>query len=629
MTKRIGKLFLIIASCLVFTSCTGLFTRTDSAAEPSLRIVFSDSSARTSGPTQSDVDFMKITILNQQTNAIVAGPDVISGSVYEKRLEVGTYYVVIMAFDEQSEDNYATLGAPVFVGAKENVSVTRAGTDVSISMVPFYMNCSDGITGLKGGESWDKGTLPQLSVSDNLDFSGWRSGDTLKAYDRIPDTTGMQKLSVTLFPTKLFYADNTGSGDGSAPDKPMSLVSAFTEMFTFASSHPTLLQTLILTDDVELPGAAVTCNVLIDGNGHKVTRSSSCSSTWDKVVQFGNGDNFVSQPECYVRDVIVDGEGAYRGIETNSKLYLVDCTIQNCYKTCSPGEDGGAGIYSYNTLNMINCTIKDCTSQGTGGAGGGLYVSGLYEQTVSAFLTNCTFKNCKAIKGADSSDNTIQKGGGIHVSTSLDGDVKLTITDVTMEDCTSKLGGCIYAEGYSTGKVILAIRGECTFTRGKAEGHSGGGIYCDKLKNNTINWDDCTNCTFSECTATKGGGALYGFTERVKHCTFKNCTATDQGGGYFCNAFVEGGAMTSIEDCTFTNCSVGTTSGTGGAICAANDLGDMDTYIKRTTITGCNASVGKSFYVNGSLTVNDHEVNESGTYGYNGDLTPSTSSFPD
>lgn len=632
MTRHSGLLLLIlIATCLLLSSCTGLLSsRGEGDAAPSIRIVLSSPAATSRSaalPTQSDIDYYTVAILNQDTDAVVAGPLQISGGTYQQHVPAGNYYVVVEAFDT-SYGNYTSYEAPVYVGVKEDVTVGNAQVNVELRMVPLYLECTN--TVIKEGETWATGILPEIVAPEGIDAI-WLE-NTVVPVTRFTDTTEVEYFSFSSFFTKMFYVCNSGSGSGVSAASPMDISSAFSTLTTYVSEHPTVVPTLSLTEDIALPGIPISFSVFIDGNGHKVTCDCSEGAVpRSYVIQFGNDDD--TQAEYILSNVIVDGEDTRQGIINNGGLVLFGCTIQNCYQDATNAiydyNKSGAGIFTQGSLVMQNCVIKNCTSTK---AGGGISLWAGSFGAASAELINCTISNCKATK----EDVWNGAGGGLYAYDNRgypEGKMRLTLNNVTMEDCTADSGGCINC---LTDNITINIVAHCKFIRGKTTYiGSGGGINVS----GSINFDSCTSCEFIECK-TLGeyggeGGGLFCGASNLKNCTFKDCMATKKGGGG-AKINLEEGQSCSITNCSFINCT--TTYGEscqGGGFCCDNDSGTSIT-ISNSYFTNCrNPTLNEgsggpdAVYTQCPLTINGQAIASQGNefmqeYIVTGDITPTT-----
>lgn len=179
----------------------------------------------------------------------------------------------------------------------------------------------------------------------------------------------------------------------------------------------------------------------------------------------------------------------------------------------------------------------------------------------------------------------------------------------------------------------------CHFVRCKTNKRNGGAIRSMANKTTIKN-----GCTFTACTATTGGGAIYmeGVTADVENATFISCTAVDGGAVYMkgtenanittttvsasgsmfiqCQASGNGGAVymagskteSTVEGSTFIQCKA---SSGGGAVyvkgaVSADTADTKDQTIHTSKFVECTANNGGAYYVEtGKLQLNSGTVN--------------------
>ncbi|MDO4805775.1 MAG: MBG domain-containing protein [Coriobacteriales bacterium] len=313
---------------------------------------------------------------------------------------------------------------------------------------------------------------------------------------------------------------------------------------------------------------------------------------------------------------------AYTNDNVNYATIDSKLTIQNCWfedASARRGTSHGGAIRSRTRTTLIeNSTFKDCWAN----LGGAIYNDSGAEKSLT--INGCTFDNCDAT-GAE----------GVVYTTAI----TLTIDDYqtrhsVFKDCSAPQYGGIYQNkdsATSTATITNASFEDCISTSSVA-----GALYT-KAKTLTIKGLDGNKVTFTGCTASGNGGAVYhvGTTETLSNCSFEGCESGGSGGGAYLNA-----AMT-ISDASFTKCK------------AVNNGGGL--YTKPTgtanTMTNCeysgnrlsaSESKGGSLYIEANtLTMtgcdfsasNDGITNQAayggGIYQYGGTLNYSSGTMSD
>ncbi|KAA6388028.1 MAG: hypothetical protein EZS28_016445, partial [Streblomastix strix] len=208
--------------------------------------------------------------------------------------------------------------------------------------------------------------------------------------------------------------------------------------------------------------------------------------------------------------------------------------------------------------------------------------------------------------------------GGGTIQLNINNEGQVTISNSSFDKCESRLGGAIYSEIFTGGK--LTINGLTNFTQCKAD--YGGGFFAhiagrnslltleDGLKfdgnnvDNTYGGGVCIyifdlgqndniygedigrggglfvgvysgaqlimsgTCVFKNCSAVNGGGIfseiIHGGQINIKNqCIFSECKTSDSGGGIYSDMYNEG--TVNIEDAIFDSCTC-TQPGNGGGI---------------------------------------------------------------
>ena len=311
--------------------------------------------------------------------------------------------------------------------------------------------------------------------------------------------------------------------------------------------------------------------------------------------------------------------GGFCHQNTNGTVTINNCVFDHC-KASGNNDNQGAGGGGFFT-NALNLSVKDtvfegCTTYRYQGAGFFHKRKGETKASKTE-VTDCKFNNCVSV----------WSGGG------MESDARTVIVTGT------EFYGCqaTHADGGKGGAINVWANGENNTTNessllvsdcifGAEENGTGctandnGGAVRSTAKNTTIE-----NSTFTNCSATKSGGAVAYTNDKaestveIKGCSFSGCTAGQNGGAYFsvaksnttidklsdkkteidgCSAKV-GGAIWSgilnVNDATISNCSA--TTGNGGAI-----HGEAAVTMIAGTISSCSAT-GNGGAIDGNTTV--------------------------
>jgi predicted outer membrane repeat protein len=163
-----------------------------------------------------------------------------------------------------------------------------------------------------------------------------------------------------------------------------------------------------------------------------------------------------------------------------------------------PHEDGG-GMYN----NSSSPTLTNCTFLNNSASGGG----GMYNQSSAPVLTHCSFVG-----------NSASGGGGMYNESSAP-----VLSNCTFVGNSASEGGGM--GNYGSSPVLT----HCTFS-GNSAGHDGGG-----MTNQEDSFPILTNCAFSGNSADHHGGGIYseGFSQpTLTNCTFSGNSAGSGGGIY-------------------------------------------------------------------------------------------------
>ena len=335
--------------------------------------------------------------------------------------------------------------------------------------------------------------------------------------------------------------------------------------------------------------------------------------------------------------------GGFCHQNTNGTVTINNCVFDHCKASGNTDNQGaGGGGFFTNALNLsVNGTVfEGCTTHRYQGAG--FFHKRTNETNASKTeVTDCKFNNCVSV----------WSGGG------MESDARTVIvTGTEFYGCQAThadggKGGAINVwangENNTTKDSTLLVR-DCTFGAREAgtgcTANDNGGAVRSTAKNTTIE-----NSTFTNCSATKSGGAVAYTNDKaestveIKGCSFSGCTAGQNGGAYFsvaksnttidklsdkkteidgCSAKV-GGAIWSgilnVNDATISNCSA--TAGNGGAI-----HGEAAVTMIAGTISSCSATGnGGAIDGNTTVTVNGGSISSCSATGNGGAINGNTS----
>ena len=333
-------------------------------------------------------------------------------------------------------------------------------------------------------------------------------------------------------------------------------------------------------------------------------------------------------------EVIIDGEGVRRGINTGSynetsytnaliagltvrnghtttyasnyinlgagiTLESRDCVISNCViRSCVHEQNGGGGIALMYGGKVIDCEIVDCGAT----QGAGIYIA-CDHPNPDFEVRGCTIANCKATRYAyvDDKGKAASRGGnggGIYTRHGT----RILGCTVNGNSATSK-GGGIYFDGvttsgkYPTDNVIADTVVSSNVTA------EGGGVYFSSGCTNVIRR---LSAVGNVSTNGYGGGVLAASQSRLdieEGCAFvDNATETGYGGGIYIanemgcaisnalfrgNRSVKGGggayiqtARSAFLNCVFdaNSCSGVTSRCCGGAVRSGGGHGHVATF---------------------------------------------------
>ncbi len=219
---------------------------------------------------------------------------------------------------------------------------------------------------------------------------------------------------------------------------------------------------------------------------------------------------------------------------------------------CGPDNSGG-GMYNDSSSPMLtNCTFRGNQADNSGG--------GMDNGSSSPTLTNCTF----------SGNSAGVHGGGMYNSSSSP-----TLTNCTVSGNSAYYRGGGMANAGSSSPTLT----NCTFSGNSANLDGGGGM------NNASSSPTLTNCTFSGNSVNSNGGGMRNSSSSspvLTHCTFSGNTAGDGGGVY-----------NSYASPTLTN-----------SIFSGNEAvwgGGMFNFHSSPTLTNCTFSGNTADYYGGGI----------------------------
>jgi len=275
-------------------------------------------------------------------------------------------------------------------------------------------------------------------------------------------------------------------------------------------------------------------------------------------------------------NTIIDarGEGRIFTVGSNQLLYLDNLTLRNGFVS----GNGGAISTTEGDILIVSSVITNCSATGYGGA--------VYSYDGITVIGWSAISRCTVTGPTDYS-----AGGAVYSDHGVVG-----IISSSFSDCSAPNG---WGGAIESDSRLLVI--SSTFTR------------CFALDGGALDFYDegatVYGSTFTDCTATRDGGALWyldgGGLEMVAS-TFTRCSAAEDGGAIAadgdtllesvtftgCSAGADGGAIyswsgdLSYTSVTFTGC---TATGYGGAI-FISDGGTAD--VTSSSFTGCSAASG-------------------------------------
>lgn len=250
----------------------------------------------------------------------------------------------------------------------------------------------------------------------------------------------------------------------------------------------------------------------------------------------------------------------------------VDPQSGNRYNVTFDG-DGTHQIFYWRGTSASYCHARFIGINFKGGLSEGGYGGAVYANCNASFRW-CTFNNCHAYEGG-----AICAPGDIN-DDNLNGDFAkevayygtFAIENCTFTDCEATDGGGAVWGNSGGDSGWTCIVQDCTFSNCKSKGSSGGGAV------NSC-YQKVLRSRFESCTAEGSGygGALYACGE-VACCLFDKCTSAANGGAVSCGL----STSTEVTLCTFINC----TDKSGNAVYDVTGSGDIT--LNSCLFYGCN-----------------------------------------
>ena len=312
-------------------------------------------------------------------------------------------------------------------------------------------------------------------------------------------------------------------------------------------------------------GISISKSLTIDGKGHTLDAKGK-----SRIFKL-SADNIILKNITFINGYSTECGGA---IYNTGNFKISSCNFINCFA----GDCGGAIYNGGGISNISSCNFTDCTANDGGG--------GIYNDEDSHYITFCSFVNCScnnyggAIGNGGIGDRYIGSCSFVNCSSrnyggAIDNGADCNIILCSFVNCSAGFGGAIFVNYLGVCEDINS----CSFSDCSAS-NSGGAIYTR---------GDCqiiSSCSFTRCSAEKHGGVIYymGTDGTVINCIFINCSAKN-GGSIYWNA--ENGI---INTSTFN---YSTATSNGGAIYWDAHGGE----ITNSTFTNSHARNGGAIYV--------------------------------
>jgi hypothetical protein len=313
------------------------------------------------------------------------------------------------------------------------------------------------------------------------------------------------------------------------------------------------------------------------------------------VVNGGTNVVYIDKPLTLlaVGNVVIDGEGAYRGVcvkygftDVFAFATLDGITITNGY--ASEGGaiwyDSGSNYKGAMQAKLLNCLLVDNVAATNGGAVYTYHIGASFPLTL--LMSNCVVRGNQALDG---------EGGGVCWKTFG----PATITDSLFEENAAN-GSGVRGGGLSVSQNSTAITIDRTIFRGNtltsstSGSYGGGGAYfriCTVTMRNSLFVDNHSN---------RRGGALY-FYYKPK-LTMENCTIASNGCGQNGSAAIDLGGTSATTDLVRFNNNIiynNLRGSTTANVFLSSDL-DLKTYATNNCTTP--STVWTNFTANGNIT---------------------------
>lgn len=303
---------------------------------------------------------------------------------------------------------------------------------------------------------------------------------------------------------------------------------------------------------------------------------------------------------------------------TAKNLVMKNCTLTDCAATGSGGMAQGGSVFH----NIVNKSLGDALKTGDDDYSYST-LGEYYSIGTSTTLENCHFTNCydnswaggsvetdaqhTVIRGCSFKDAYTMgdSGGALIVYTHDTADSKLggslvdsslTISDTTFENCHCDGNRANTGGGAIRTTTMDTTLTNCTFTNATTV-KTGGAVV---VSNGSAESLTILGCAFKDCVAGTTGGAIDSLAIKltiddytaadgtVTHTTFENCTASGNGGGIRHERNVAESAAV-LNGCSFKNCV--STNGAGGGLYTNNIRELRITGIPEvTTFDNCKAA---------------------------------------
>ena len=300
--------------------------------------------------------------------------------------------------------------------------------------------------------------------------------------------------------------------------------------------------------------------------------------------------------------------------KSSGAVFSSSSIISNCAFLQNSSSGSGGAISSSSSLSLSDCTFANNSSSAFGGA------IVCHSNRYTLTLSNTTFTN-----------NASAGGNAIYYCADSRFNDSSYYSSITLYDCifinnlASGSNSEIYYNSVSNKSSHSALSysssltlSNCTFTNSSASG-TGGGVFNSSGYGGAIYYNSSSygynssdssltlsGCSFTNNTAFNGGAIYYHSNGQFKEsylngsskvalsdCTFTACSASDEGGAIYSNSTIKN-SSTLLTNCRFLK---NFASNSGGAISSSTSL----------TLSDClfNSNMGKSIIKGGTIETND------------------------